>query len=135
LAEAVSDLSANTLLFHKKFVVLKTMIQTLPHHKGILTYYQGYNIKLILILYNPYMSIQQGIYNPYVLLHDFTCIVSANALRPTEAQLRFAPDWSPGKCAKKSVKIKGFPKMVVPQNGWFIVGNPILKNDLGMPKY
>ena len=29
----------------------------------------------------------------------------------------------------------GFPKIVVPQNGWFIMGNPIKTDDLGGPPF
>ena len=33
------------------------------------------------------------------------------------------------------IHIWGFPKMVVPQNGWFIMENPIKMDDLGVPPF
>ena len=35
----------------------------------------------------------------------------------------------------KTPKIRGFPKIVVPQNGWFIMENPIKMDDLGVPLF
>ena len=34
-----------------------------------------------------------------------------------------------------AMKIWVFPEMVVPQNGWFIMENPIKMNDLGVPLF
>ena len=41
--------------------------------------------------------------------------------------------WRPR--SKEARKIWMFPKMVVPQNGWFIMENPIKMDDLGVPLF
>ena len=56
---------------------------------------------------------------------------------PTET---FICHWNPGgvdpsDLTKTIKKMWAFPKIVVPQNGWFIMENPIKVDDLGVPLF
>ena len=61
------------------------------------------------------------------------------SLTDSTRMIKKLPDFinlkNPNQKPRELIEIWMFPKIVVPQNGWFIMENPIKMDDLGVPLF